>query len=166
MIVYIFRHGAAVDIGEQGVRCDEERMLSTEGRKRTAGAARGVAACECAPECIFTSPLIRARETAEIAAHELDVSRDVRIAEELAPGTDPQKAMKWLGGLPHESIMLVGHLPSLAELASLMISDGPDLDIMLKKASLCRISFPGKVRTGEGTLEWLIQPSALRRLGK
>ena len=166
MIVYIFRHGAAVNVGQRGVERDADRMLSDEGRKKTAGAARGIAACDCAPERIFSSPLIRARETAEIAARELEMPDDIRVAEQLAPGTDLDRAMAWLGKLSHESIMLVGHLPSLAELASLMISDGPDSDIMLKKASLCRISFAGKVRQGEGTLEWLIQPSALRRLGK
>jgi len=165
MIIYIFRHGTAVDVGEEGVKCDADRMLSAEGRKKTASAARGAAACDCAPERIFSSPLIRARETAEIVAHELDMS-GIRIVEELAPELDLDATMAWLRGLSYESVMLVGHLPSLAELASLMISDGPDLDIMLKKASLCRISFPGKARQAQGTLEWLIQPSALRRLGK
>jgi phosphohistidine phosphatase SixA len=62
--------------------------------------------------------------------------------------------------------MLVGHLPDLAELGSRLIGDNEDIGLELKKASLCRIAFDGKIRPAQGVLELLIPPAALRMLAK
>ena len=62
--------------------------------------------------------------------------------------------------------MLVGHMPDLACLCSYLVAGEKDLDIMFKKAAVCKISFDGKVSAGYGVLEWLIQPKVLRQLEK
>ncbi|MFC1451763.1 phosphohistidine phosphatase SixA [Verrucomicrobiota bacterium] len=165
MIVYLVRHGAAVDVGEHGVERDGDRMLSEEGKRKTGRAAAGLRAVSCRPERVFTSPLIRARETADIVAQALDGKPRVGTLDLLAPGADLDALPAWLRRQTAESLMLVGHMPSLAELASVLLSGGDDCDILLKKASACCLSFDGRASAGTARLEWLIQPKALALLG-
>ena len=75
MIVYLLRHGIAVNLGEQGTARDEERMLAPEGARKTRLALAGLAALGCRPGTIYSSPLERAVETAApiAAAHKLEV---------------------------------------------------------------------------------------------
>ena len=118
MIVYLLRHGIAMDLGERGVTCDEDRMLSAEGVRKTGRALRGLAALECNPQTIFSSPLVRAVETAELAAAALDCP--VAFTDLLVPEADPHRTIAWLGTLSQDSLMLVGHMPQLAALAGLI----------------------------------------------
>jgi phosphohistidine phosphatase len=139
-------------------------MLSEEGRKRTAQAAGGLLALECAPERILSSPLARAAETAEIVRRALR-GPGVEVADELRPGTGPDACARWLAGLDGDSFLLVGHAPDLPMLASALLAGQGVVDVLLKKAAVCRITFEGEIAPGRGTLEWLLQPGMLRRLG-
>lgn len=165
MVVTIVRHGPAVDVGENGVKRDGDRMLSDEGREKTAAVAAGLRALECRPDHIFTSPLIRARETAELLASGLMDNGAVTMAEELLPGVPTSDIIAWLARQKASELMLVGHLPSVAELASALIAGTDDVDVAFKKATACRISFDTRVRVGAGTLEWLLPPRVLRMVG-
>ena len=68
MLLYLVRHGIALDVDGRKVTCDEMRPLSSMGRERTARAARGLKRVAALPDLVLTSPLVRARETAEIFA--------------------------------------------------------------------------------------------------
>src|SRR4051812_50057550 len=67
MRVVIIRHAIAMPHGTPGIP-DDARPLTAEGERRFQRAARGLACAIGAPEVIWTSPLPRARRTAEIAA--------------------------------------------------------------------------------------------------
>lgn len=165
MVIYIFRHGIAVNVGDAGVTSDAERMLSPQGEQKTARTAAGLAAVGCAPERILSSPLVRARQTAAIAGDILRI-RKIEEVPQLKPGVSADEQIRWLAKETSVDTMLVGHMPDLADLASAMLCKQGTVEIQLKKAAACAISFEGKVRAGGGRLEWLIQPGQLRKAGK
>lgn len=165
MNVYIIRHGIAVDIGERGVMCDADRMLSAEGCEKTAAAARGLKQLEVRPDLIVTSPLVRARETAELVGRELGYDRPVEVCDLLEPGADPPRMIAWLAQRKETSIALTGHMPHTADLASLMLSSTYETGLVFKKAAAAAIHFDARPAPGRGYLLWHMPPRALRMLG-
>lgn len=166
MVLYVVRHGIAVDISEHGVERDEHRMLTPVGRARVAAAARGLRVLKCWPDRVISSPLVRARETAEILASKLTASARVETADELRPQGTPTSVVALLRRLGGESVMLVGHMPNVSELTAHLAGGDHETDIRFKKSAVACISCEGKPLAGAGTLEWLLQPKALRLLGQ
>jgi phosphohistidine phosphatase len=127
MICYLVRHGEAKSEVE-----DQRRPLTEFGRSQVektgrAAVARGVRAAE-----IWHSDKLRARQTAEILARFLAAQDSLREIEGLAPNEDPTIAQVEIKGAP-DPIMVVGHLPHLSRLASLLVSGDPEKN---------RIEFP------------------------
>ena len=162
--LYIVRHGPAVNIGEQGVTSDVDRMLSEEGRDKTEKAARGFATLDCTPDSIISSPLIRARETAEIFAACLGNGNVVELSDELCAGAVTEMSIRWLGQQVGDRVMLVGHMPQVADWVSNLVTGYAHTCIQFKKAAVCKMSFDGNVARGEARLDWLMQPAELRAL--
>src|SRR6476646_8608181 len=84
MKVYIFRHGEALSKGEPAVSSDAERPLVEEGIRRSRQAIEGFSNLAITIEAIFTSPWLRAKQTAAIAADVLGVTDHLFEMEELA----------------------------------------------------------------------------------
>jgi len=163
MEVLIVRHGAAVNVGTNGVACDADRMLSGEGREKTRLSAQGMAALGCKPGAVLTSPLVRAVETARIVADVLCPRVAVRESEALLPAASMPETMQAIAESGGDCVMVVGHMPHLGDLASWMLCAGAAA-IPLKKASACSLLFGGAPRKGRATLQWLVPPRALRML--
>ena len=166
MKLVLFRHGPA---GRRDVKRwpdDRERPLTGIGKKRTRKAAQGIAQLEPKLTRIWTSPLVRARETAERLAMAYDPPPKITVVDALAPGMDPlREVITESRRTPGDTIALVGHEPDLGALAGRLV--GRDAGgLPLKKAGACRIDFSGTVRGGAGTLDWFLPPRVLRRLGK
>jgi phosphohistidine phosphatase len=156
--VIIVRHGSAVDIGENGVKTDSERMLSADGIKKTELVAAGLKAFGVKVGRFASSPLARARETAAIMAEALAPQAKIEIIESMRPVGAHEKTIEWLDSEKAESLLICGHAPDVSELASLLISGHESLDIPFKKASALCVSFAGKVEAGLGRLEWFLKP--------
>src|SRR5712691_7627004 len=82
--IYLVRHGIAVDPSEKGTLDDDSRPLTAKGRRRFRRLARAFAQLGEIPDFTFTSPLVRAVQTAEILAGALRVA-EVGILDELRP---------------------------------------------------------------------------------
>jgi phosphohistidine phosphatase len=163
MNVYLMRHAHALDVGEKGVRTDRDRPLSRKGLEITHEVASALKTLEVQVDCVATSPYPRALQTAEIVARELgNVPLDK--CPMLEPGASPPEVVQWLRGSKLHSVMLVGHMPDLAEIASLLICGTPTAGLMFKKAAVCRISFDTLPAPGTGILEWLLPPALLAKL--
>jgi phosphohistidine phosphatase len=159
----IIRHGKAEDRSPK--RKDTSRRLTGAGRKAMRKAARGLR--EIAPEIdvLVTSPLARARETAEIVAEALGVGRIVE-QKLLAPEGDKRALIAWLGKqAPRSTVALVGHEPDLSALAGLLVCASERPRIALKKGACYLIEFSHGPAAGKGMLLWLLQPSQLRKIG-
>jgi phosphohistidine phosphatase len=153
MNLYLIRHGAAED---PDAKPDSERALTEPGRKQLRATARALARAGLTLDAIVTSPLLRAKQTADVFAKELGIDPSlISVKAELAPGGNPVKLLKETHS---ENVAFVGHEPDLSELASVLLSGTEDLGVTLKKGGVCALSAE-KLRFGRcARLEWLIQP--------
>jgi phosphohistidine phosphatase len=164
MNLYLLRHGIAVDRATFQDRDDRLRPLTAEGRRKTARAAKGMKHLELRIGLILSSPLARARETAEIVAKELGV-RSPRFSELLAPDADEAELLRHLAGLRRPAdVLLVGHEPVLGALAARLTGAGPPRFIRLRKGALCLISVETLRPRPRGRLEWLLTAKQLGRI--
>jgi phosphohistidine phosphatase len=166
MELCLVRHGIAVNIGQQGVYTDAERMLSDEGRVRTASAARGLAAHGYEADRIVASPLVRAVQTAEYFKEALEGGVSMEVCEVLYPGSDPLETLGWLHeeAQENERILLVGHMPHMSELAACLLGGKQFVSIPFKKVAACGMVCDGLPQPGSATLLWHLPPALLRAL--
>ncbi len=162
MDLYILRHGQAVNIGESEVHNDSTRFLTEKGKHRTEQICKMLANFGCKPDIILSSPLVRAVETAEIAAEELAPGTPISKVNYLKPSSRLENALSRLAEIQVSSVLLVGHIPSLAKLAAQLCNAGPGFNLHLRKSGVCWISFPKNIDKGKGSLEFLISPGFLK----
>ena len=162
--LYFIRHGLAEDRGDAWPD-DTKRPLSDEGMSRMRKAARGLARLGVSPEVVLTSPLLRARQTAEIVATGLGPRPSLVNVDSLAPDGTYAAVMADLEKQSRKSrIALVGHEPMMGELAARLI--GSRHPIEFKKGGVCRIDLGDLPPTGPGDLRWMVTPKMLRSLKK
>ena len=75
MILYLVRHGIAVDPNDPKSPSEPERPLTAKGVQKTRAAALGLQALGVKPDVLITSPYVRAAQTAEIFAEALGFHR-------------------------------------------------------------------------------------------
>jgi phosphohistidine phosphatase len=163
MNVGFFRHGPAVDRGTKGVS-EADRPLTPEGRKKTLQAAKGLKALDLGIDAIFTSPLPRALQTAEIVAGLLRLPAPV-VLDELSPGGSARRLLGGLRNLDAKTPLLVGHEPLLSTAVSLAVCGGEAGSFELKKAGLAWVEMDDASARPRGLLQLLLTGSALRKLG-
>ena len=113
-------------------------------------------------KAIFTSPLLRARQTAEVLGHAYGLK--AAVLDALGNG-DHSAALQGCEAAGDDAI-LVGHEPWMSELLSLLLTGDPaEMSTVFKKGAAACVGFEGPAAAGEGTLEWLAQPAMLRKLG-
>lgn len=157
MKVCFVRHGRAVERGTEGV-AEDERPLTPDGRTRTREAARGIARLKLGIDEVWTSPLPRARETAEILARALTLPSP-RRTDLLRPEVPPRRLLGVLAQAKGRCPALVGHEPGLGEAVALL-TGGRAEAFPLKKAGLALVELDGPLR---GRLLLHVPPSVLRR---
>lgn len=161
MDLYIVRHGKA---GKRVADPREDRMraLTNGGRKEVRDAARWFSRVAPSPGWIATSPLPRARETAEILAKKCGAEDIPEEWDELLPGYEARDAHSRIFSMPADSTgMVVGHEPQLSDLLSLLVSTGGHLRVTLAKGAIVRVAGVGQKSTPSGMLEWLVTPAIL-----
>jgi len=162
----LFRHGIAVE-PEEWEGAEENRPLTEKGKRRTRQAAEGLAALECKPTHLFTSPFVRAYDTARLLRAAVCPALKVETREELAVGAKPEQLMAFLHTLPSDSVAVcVGHEPLLGEIAGLLLCGKAVSGFHLKKAGTAWIEIEGVVKSGQGRLRCWLEPMQLRALGK
>lgn len=161
MNIYILRHAIAVPRGTAGYD-DDDRPLTKEGIIKMKKNAVGMAKIIDDIGLIISSPLIRAVETARIAANELKYNKEIIITEYLIPGNKLQDLYNFLDQYKNvKSIMLVGHEPHLSYLASNLIGRDESV-IEFKKGGLCLIQKKDISSVKPGILIWSVTPKQLR----
>ena len=161
MKLYILRHG---DAGERGDYAnDDERPLTPKGIARTKALVRALRRWDVDFDTIVSSPLVRARETADIVHRGLGAQSRMTLIEELAPSGDVTKLILYLNSIlpAPESLLLVGHEPDLSSLISLLCTGGPHLPLTLKKGGLCRMEIESLRAQQCAELEWLLTPGTI-----
>ncbi|MCC6849967.1 MAG: histidine phosphatase family protein [Deltaproteobacteria bacterium] len=164
-LLMLLRHAIAEDRSDTGR--DQDRRLTGEGKRKLRDVVAGMRALELPVERVVSSPLRRARETAEIVAEGYGLDGDVDVSCALEPGAGPDAALAALAGVGRPSgVVLVGHEPDLAALASTLLAGTPGLVRMgFRKAGLAGIVVATLPPRSAGTLEFFLTPGQLRRIG-
>lgn len=161
MRCYFLRHGIAV-APESWSGSDADRPLTREGRDRMECEAKAIEKLCLDLDYIVTSPLLRAKQTAQLVAQRLG---DTKIVEDprLADGFNLERLGDILASHSDaQSIMLVGHEPSMSATIGRAIGNA---SVELKKAALAGIEFADR-GSQSGTLFCLIPPKVLVALGR
>jgi phosphohistidine phosphatase len=160
MKLYILRHGEAADPGDPRYQNDADRPLTPRGIQRTKALAHALRQMEIAFDVIFSSPLVRARETADIVERGLRLHGRLELTEHLAPSGDVERLVHQLNKVrpAPESMLLVGHEPYLSSLISLLCTGSSHLSLTLKKGGLCRMEVESLRAARCASLEWLLSP--------
>jgi phosphohistidine phosphatase len=158
MDLYIIRHADAQPLGEGGIEDDGERPLTAAGQAQCSPLAAALTRQGVRLERVVTSPLLRARQTAEGLLEHLDSpTPGLHTCDHLAPGGKRRKLTRFLRGLHAESIAIVGHMPDLSEYTAWLIGSRK-AQIDLAKAGIACIHFEDRLDKGEGVLTWLVTP--------
>ena len=164
MDILILRHGIAVPRGTTGYPNDD-RPLTDEGVRKMEKSARGIVKVVDGVDLILTSPLQRARKSAEIVATAMHRRSLLKPCDELLPGGSVERLIALLTrNIDRKSIMLVGHNPDLLLCASALLGSTRSL-LDLKKGSLCLIRVPGVPGSRHGTIVWHLTSKQLRLIG-
>jgi phosphohistidine phosphatase len=164
MRLYIVRHAIAVPHGTRGV-AENDRPLTPDGIRKMKQAAAGLEQLEVAPRTILSSPLPRAWQTAEIIAKVLGSKINLKELQALSPSgkrPDVYKAIE--ASKDEDELMLVGHQPSLGEIAGEIAWGSSDCYVELKKGGGCAIDLETLTPQPRGAMVWLLTPSILRDL--
>jgi phosphohistidine phosphatase len=160
----LIRHADAGDAAQfaSSGRSDDERPLSEDGRRKMRQGARGLRTIVPAIDVLAASPLVRARQTAEIVAaayHDLKIE----TVPALAPEQPPDALAAWLARRDG-TVAVVGHEPHLSRTIGWLVAGAPRSLIELKKGAACLLALDS-AGPGTATLRWALTPGQLRALG-
>lgn len=146
---YLVRHGESKSELE-----DPAKPLSDDGREEIRRVARYAAAIGIDVVQIRHSDRLRARQTAEILAEHLVPRLGIREGEGLAPGDEPDRIRADLEDAD-ESLMLVGHLPHLSRLISVLVVGDSEREIIRPETGtmICLVKIERGFR-----LSWVLTP--------
>ncbi len=158
MDLYVIRHAEAVALGERGITEDAERPLTEHGARQAAALGAGLPHVGVKLDLVLTSPLVRARQTADgLVKHWNGTPPAVEACNALAPHIKPRKLARALLAADKQSVALVGHEPSLSEWTAWLIGS-KKAQLELQKAGVACVRVDGGVCKGAGQLAWLVPP--------
>jgi phosphohistidine phosphatase len=165
MLLYLMRHGIAIEHADPECPADPERFLTKKGIEKTRAVALGLRAMGIQPNAMLSSPYVRAAQTAEIAAAALGYPRDkVRMTEVLIFGHKPAELFRELAKIRANEVFCVGHAPHLDEVIAAVLGCRGTVT-SLKKAGVACLELKSAA-TPRGSLLWLCTPRTLRVLGE
>ena len=155
MNLYLIRHSIAENISYD--KKDFDRELTEEGKfviKKSSEAWKNYVGNV---EVIFTSPLKRAIQTAEIISSTLQEIPNLIKDNNLATGSRTSDLIDLLNSLEYKNIMLVGHQPDLSQHINNFCGTG-SFNLAFPPASLAKIEFDNSIKYGRGRLIYFVPP--------
>ncbi len=153
MVLYVVRHGRAEE--PRAGLADEDRALTERGRREVRATLGRTGA---APVRILTSPLRRARETAEIAVEVLQCPEPLVLTRALAPESSPERIWRDLSDhADSPEVMVIGHQPLLGAVYAFLLGS-PALAVSVDPGSVGCIELDGLNGPPTGELCWLLPP--------
>lgn len=167
MKLLVIRHAIAEDkaaFAKTGTS-DDARPLTDDGRKKMRQVAKGLRSLVPDLDLLAASPLVRAKQTAEIVAKAYDRQID-EIVEALRPSARFADGLEWLGRHASlDGVAIVGHEPHLSEFVTWLVCGGEQSRLDLKKGGACLLTFDAKPARAGARLDWLATPALLRAIG-
>jgi phosphohistidine phosphatase len=166
MNIYLLRHGIAAAIGQENNFRDEQRALTPEGIDKMRQAAQGLKRLQVAFDVIAASPLIRARQTAEIVAEALKFRQPLDEWDELAPEGAVDAVLRRLHDFREcKSVLLVGHQPSIGCVTSYLVFGDARVSLPFKKGAVFCVQ-ANDPPPWAGELLWMLPSRMLRQIAE
>jgi phosphohistidine phosphatase len=163
MDLYLLRHGKAEKTASGG-GSDDERTLTGRGKSDVREIAEWIHSQDCVIDSIATSPLTRARETAAIIAEKYPAAEGPELWEELSPGVEFGRLIYRIREKhATQSLLLIGHEPSMSACIGRIVSGSGNVHIVLKKGGLAKIENFSPAEQSSGELVWLLAPRHMRK---
>ncbi len=167
--IVVVRHAIAEDrnAATRARHPDAQRALTPAGRRKMERAAAGLRRILPQPGLVACSPLVRARETAQIITHVYGIPGPAQT-ETLAPGFESRALLEWTRHHATDTapVVLVGHEPDLGRWVAWCLGCAGSAPLEFKKGAACLLEFPAVAGPGEARLHWALTPRLLRRLGE
>ena len=159
--LYLVRHAIAAERGDDWPD-DSKRPLTANGTTRFREAVEGLVWLGVGMDEILTSPLVRARQTADLLSAGLAEHPPVKTVDELAPGHEVAEVIDALAKrVKRRRVGIVGHEPDLGDLAAALLNAPRALPF--RKGAVCRIDMDGLDSSRGGVLVWFLPPKILRK---
>jgi phosphohistidine phosphatase len=169
MELYFLRHGLAGQHGDPKYKDDSLRPLTAQGQEKTHRAALGMQALGLTFDAVFSSPYLRARQTAETVSRVYKIKKsEIHLTDHLLPPASIEGLLREIHGhFPKsKNVLLVGHEPHLTEMISHLLKSDTHLPIDFKKGGLCCLTLEGPLAKGNAVLNWLLTSGQLGILAK
>jgi phosphohistidine phosphatase len=164
MQVLIVRHGIAEPRDRRQWPDDRARPLSKTGLARTRSAAAGLRRIIEPPARVWSSQLLRARQTAVIL-QKVAGWPHADLCDELGPSKSAVALLARIERLAPRRLALIGHEPLLSQFVALCLAGRtPGMAIQLKKSAAACLEFTGAAQAGRAKLLWLAPPRLLRAI--
>ncbi len=151
MTLYFLRHG---DAGSPSAGDDDARELTDQGRSALQAATRLWRRLNLRPDLVLSSPLPRARQTAEVAVEA--VGGRLEVDDRLRPGAPWSNLAQAMADHPDaRRTLFVGHEP---DLSSAIVHLTGAASVRMRKGGLACVEFYGVPEPGGGEIAWLIDP--------
>jgi phosphohistidine phosphatase len=163
MKLVLVRHAIAIEKESADIP-DEQRPLTPEGIRKMKRIVAGFQEMNLGIEEVWTSPLMRTLQTAELIRGGLHLSGAVREVAELRPNGDVDDLLAKIHGSPNVAVLaIVGHEPFLGRMTCRLLAMDGRGEISFKKGGAACIELDSE---SHGTLEWLLTPKQLRQIGR
>ncbi|BDQ36031.1 phosphohistidine phosphatase SixA [Pseudodesulfovibrio nedwellii] len=160
MLIHLMQHGVCLS-----KELDPHQPLSPVGREQIEKSARAAQILGLRFELVVASPKVRSLETAKIMAEQTGYpSSRIQVTDVVKAMTPAKKTLDYIrdyNGL--ESILIVGHLPSLGALASHILTTITPVDIAIENGGLMQLQM--NMKETYGTLNWYLTPTQLAVIG-
>lgn len=163
MKLFVMRHGPAVD--QRGSASDFDRELTASGTSEIREAGLGLKRLGVAPATILSSPLVRARQTAELIAAILTPGRPPEIEDALAAGASPGEILKPVRKHTGD-LMITGHDPDFSALVAYLLAGETNTSIDFSKGGVVALDFQVVPNRASGTLLWYLRRKQLALIGR
>ena len=161
MIIYFLRHANAGEPKLDPAK-DDKRPLDELGIQQSHDVGHALAALDVSVDAILASPLLRALQTAEIAAEELKHKDKLILDPALRPEASYEQFQQLLRRHSgKKAIMVVGHNPSMTEFLNRLLTGASSLHVIeMKKGAVAKVESDGHT----GMLKWCMTPKLVRAI--
>jgi phosphohistidine phosphatase len=158
MEIYLMQHGPALPKDQ-----DPEEGLGPEGKERIRASGQALKKMGVTFDAVLCSPKKRSKQTAGIVAEEvgfpLEKIIETKQVKAMAPPEETVQALAGLSGA--DRVLIAGHLPSVAETASFLLTEGSKAAVQFEMGGCCLIDVD-ELPTHSGRLRWYLTPSQLK----
>lgn len=162
--VYLLRHGDAFSVGENGILTDEDRTLTPKGMAQLEKQAAGFHRLGETLHSCFSSPLIRAVQSAKMMLAPFGKEKELETTELLGNYPSFELIIKRLKEHTCDYVLLAGHAPFMGQLMSKLVCGHIYGAMPFSKGSMCRIDLMGWDQEPHGHLQWFMKSYQLQQL--